>query len=863
MTKDAVCGRTLDESPMDSFQYIYNNETYRFCSERCLEEFKRSPEVYAPSFTGKEYMVEGMHCANCALAIERGLKKVPGISEVRVNFASNRCRVEFDPVRLDAEDIEGMVKKLGYKLIPEQCDEQTAVITVDGMDTPYKQVMVENVLKRHTGILRLKTSSAKHAIEVVYNPAVEKPSGFIKTLSSEGYKATIIMDMEPIETEISENDTRAWKRKFFPLLILGIPLFIIAIGGMFFHFNLVSEALALQLQFLLASAMIAFSHSFYTKGFRALFIHRMPNMDSLVAIGTGAAYVYSVASLIDSTWKLDISGFDHYYFDAVGTILLFITFGKLLESIARGRTGEAIKKLMGLSPKTAVVIRNGDEIEIPLGEVEIGDIVMVKPGMKIPVDGSIRDGRSFVDESMITGESIPVEKKTGDHVIGATINKTGTFTMVTEKIGKDTMLSQIIRMVRKAQESRAPIQNLADRIAGYFVPFVLSVAGLSFLIWLLTGKEMVFAISVAISVTIIACPCALGLAVPTAVMMGTGLAAKHGILVKNAETLERVKHIDAIVFDKTGTLTRGEPVVTDIIPVNATETEILLMAASIEKFSEHPLAQALVKRAGEVGCILKNVSDFESFTGWGVKGVINSDVYYLGNLQLMHEKQVEVKPGEEDHFRELGGQGKTVMILARASEILGLIAAADTLKEHSVEAVKLLKKKGLRTFLITGDNRKTAEAIAKESGIDEVMAEVLPAGKALCLKEMQEKGLKVAMVGDGINDAPALAQADIGIAVGSGTDIAIETGDFVLVKSDLRDVVAAMDISRYTMRKIKQNLFWAFCYNVVGIPVAAGVLYPFTGFLLNPMIAGAAMAFSSVSVVTNTLLMKFFRRENV
>jgi Cu+-exporting ATPase len=869
MRKDPICGMEVDENT--AIHFTYQDETHYFCSKHCLEQFKRDKNPgdaetsshedtgHVPLLTKKDFVVEGMHCANCALTIEKGLKQLDGVVNARVNFASNRSSIEFDGDKVSPADVEETVKKLGYVLLPDDTAEQRVVLEIEGMDSEHCRMIVENTLKKHEGVAAVKVSLTRSTAEVTYHSSIAKPSDFIKAVKNAGYGAKISLEEEQEPMDVSQKEIRSWKRKLVPLAIAGIPLLIIAMSEMFVKLPGTIEKISLPLQFILATIMVLLSGSYYTNGFRALFINRVPNMDSLVALGTGAAYGYSVMSLMVTYTNINIKGFDHYYFEAAGIILLFITLGKLLEAIAKGRTSEAIKKLIGLSPKTAIVVRDGKEVEILVLEVEIGDIVIVKPGMKIPVDGIVTEGKSFVDEAMITGESLPVEKKEGARVIGATINKTGTFRMKTEKIGKDTMLAQIIQLVRNAQESRAPIQNLADRVSAYFVPIVMAVAVVSFVVWLLAGKDLVFSLTLLISVLIIACPCALGLAVPTAVMMGTGLAAKNGILVKSAETLQTARHLQVIIFDKTGTLTKGEPGVTDILPVKSDETQILQLAASLEKNSEHPIAQAVVTRAQKDGISLKEAKDFDSLTGRGVMAAVDSVLYYLGNQQLMKEKNLSIGNSVEKKILALEEEGKTVMLLANQREVLGVIAVADTLKDHSKEAIALLKNNGLKTIMLTGDNRRTGEAIAKEVGIDRVIAEVLPRDKADHVKEMQSGRTVVAMVGDGINDAPALAQADIGIAIGSGTDVAIESGDFVLIKNDLRDVVTAIEISTFTMRKIKQNLFWAFCYNLIGIPIAAGVLYPFFGFLLSPIIAGAAMAFSSVSVVMNTLLMRFYR----
>jgi Cu+-exporting ATPase len=548
----------------------------------------------------------------------------------------------------------------------------------------------------------------------------------------------------------------------------------------------------------------------------------------------------------------------HLYYEATVLILLFISLGKYLEAITKGKTSEAIKKLIGLQPKEATIVKENVEMKIPISEVKVGDIVLVKPGEKIPVDGVVIEGYSVVDEKVIIGESIPVEKKVGDEVIGGTVNKTGFLKVRATRVGKETMLYQIIKIVEEALGSKAPIQLLADKVSFYFVPAVIGIAIFSLLIWLLLGKSFSFALTVFVSVLIIACPCALGLATPTAVMMGTSLAAQNGILIKSGKALEIAKDVNMVIFDKTGTLTKGEPAVTDIIPFSKNEKEILQIAASVEKNSEHPLAEAIVKKAKEENLDLFEVKNFQAIPGKGVIAEFNGKKIILGTRKLMIENQIDPIKIEEK-LVALEDQGKTTMILAEDKEIIGIVAVADTLKEYSKEAIEILHKIGKKVGIITGDNKRVAKAIAKQLGIDRVLAEVLPQEKAAEIKKLQSEGNIVTMVGDGINDAPALAQADLGIALGSGTDVAMETGEIVLIKDDLRDVITAIDLSKYTLNKIKQNLFWAFFYNVISIPIAAGILYPFTGLLLNPAIAAAAMTFSSVSIVSNSLLMKRYR----
>ncbi|MDP2864092.1 MAG: copper-translocating P-type ATPase, partial [bacterium] len=551
---------------------------------------------------------------------------------------------------------------------------------------------------------------------------------------------------------------------------------------------------------------------------------------------------------------------NHLYYESAALILVFISLGKYLEAVTKGKTSEAIKKLIGLQPKEATVIKDGQEIKVPISSVKVGDIILIKPGEKIPVDGTVIDGYSGVDEKAITGESMPVEKKKGDEVIGSTINKTGALKFEATRVGKDTMLAQIIKIVEEAMGSKAPIQLLADKVSFYFVPVVIIIAILALTIWLVAGQSFAFALTVFVAVLIIACPCALGLATPTAVMMGTGLAAQNGILIKSGKALETARDVNMVIFDKTGTLTKGEPSVTDVVKIknDANEALILQIAASVEKNSEHPLAQAIVNKAKEEKVNLSEAKNFQAIPGHGVSADLENKKILFGTRKLMVDNQINPAVLEEKIIG-LENQGKTVMILSFGGEIIGLIAVADTLKEYSKEAVEMLHRMGKKVAIITGDNERVGQAIAKEVNIDRVLAEVLPQEKSAEIKKLQQEGNVVAMVGDGINDAPALAQADLGIALGSGTDVAMETGEIVLIKDDLRDVITAIDLSNYTLDKIKQNLFWAFIYNIVGIPIAAGILYPFTGWLLNPVIAAAAMAFSSVSVVSNSLLMKRYR----
>jgi P-type Cu+ transporter len=614
-------------------------------------------------------------------------------------------------------------------------------------------------------------------------------------------------------------------------------------------------------QLLLVLPIIIVNSKIYRVGFKTLFSGH-PNMDALIAIGTSAALLYGIYATI-MIFLGDTSFANDLYYETAGVILTLITLGKYLETKTKGKTSEAIKKLMGLAPKTARVIRNGQETEISIDEVAVDDIVIVRPGEKMPVDGVVVEGMTAVDESMLTGESIPVEKTVGDNIIGASINKNGTIQYKATKVGRDTTLSQIIKLVEDAQGSKAPIAKMADIISGYFVPIVIGLAILSGLAWYIGGQTGIFALTIFISVLVIACPCALGLATPTAIMIGTGKGAENGILIKSGVALETTHKVQTIVFDKTGTITEGKPKVTDIIVTEGiSKDKLLLLTASAEKGSEHPLGEAIVKEAEDKGLTLLNTNNFTAIPGRGIEVMVDGKKLLAGNKKLMNERNIDLGFLAETS-NELASQGKTPMYIAINNQITGIIAVADTVKENSVKAIQKLHKMGIEVAMITGDNKRTAEAIAKQVGIDRVLSEVLPEDKANEVKKLQDEGKKVAMVGDGINDAPALAQADIGIAIGSGTDVAIESADIVLMRSDLMDVPSAVELSKSTIQNIKQNLFWAFAYNVAGIPFAMGILYLFGGPLLNPMIAAAAMSFSSVSVLLNALRLKRFKPSTI
>lgn len=730
------------------------------------------------------------------------------------------------------------------------------VLKISGMHCASCAATIESRLKKLKGIKESQVNFAAETANIEHTHEISKEK-IIEEIGKLGYRA-----LEPETFKVNHTlehehhlEQKKLLKKFKIAFFLSLPLLYTMLASIFNLPLFFDDKTIATIQFILATGVVIAGSNFYYHGFSTVIKTKSANMDTLVALGTGAAYVYSIIIMI--LIFLEKASMEQLYFEVSALLITFILLGNYFEERTKGRTGEAIKKLLGLQAKTATVIRNKKEIKIPIEEVRVNDVVIVKPGEKIPVDGKIIDGYSSVDESMVTGESMPVEKKTGDIVIGATINKHGTFKFRATKVGKDTMLAQIVKLVQEAQSSKAPIQRLADKISGIFVPAVLLIGLAAFIFWFATGQPLSFALKIFITVIIIACPCALGLATPTAVMMGTGLAARHGIIIKKAETLEKARKINIIVFDKTGTLTKGKLEVTDIISLDdAEEKNVLRYAAIAEKRSEHPLADSIINKAKQMNISISEPSNFKAIPGKGIIANYNRKEIMLGNRKL-----IKISKETDKEMQRLENEGKTVMILSVNKKILGLIAVADTLKENSKEAIEKLHEMKKETYMITGDNERTAKAIAKQVGIKNVLANVMPEDKEKEIKKLQRKGKVVAMIGDGINDAPALAQADVGIAIGAGTDVAIETGDIILVKNNLEDVITAIDLSTYTLKKIKQNLFWAFFYNSVGIPIAAGVLYPF-GFLLNPIIAGMAMAFSSISVVSNALLMKTYKSKN-
>lgn len=737
---------------------------------------------------------------------------------------------------------------------------------INGMTCAACAKAVERAVKKLDGTVDAAVNIATDKLALTYDETKLKPADIMDAVAKAGYEAHKIENKERVDEDKlrKQMEIRTLWTKFIISAVFAVPLLYIAMGAMLGW--PLPEALAPMdyplryalTEILLTVPVIIAGSRFYTVGFKAI-LHRSPNMDSLIAMGTSAAVLYSLYS----TYRISIGDHmyvENLYFETAGVIITLILLGKSLEAVSKGRTSEAIKKLMGLAPKTAIVIQDGKEIEIPIEEVETGDIIAVKPGSKIPVDGEVIEGLTAVDESMLTGESIPVEKKPGDKVFTASINKTGSIRFKATKVGSDTALAQIIKLVEDAQGAKAPIAQTADIVSGYFVPIVFVIAVLSALAWYFIGGEtLVFSLTIFISVLVIACPCALGLATPTAIMVGTGKGAEYGVLIKGGEALETTHKIKTIVFDKTGTITEGRPEVTDIITTKFIDkNKLLQIAASAEYGSEHPLGEAIVHGAEKEKLESLKVDKFNAIPGQGIEAEIEGKNVLLGNKKLMEERKIDLAELESQSDR-LAAEGKTPMYMAFENQMAGIIAVADIVKESSARAIKRLHDMGVEVAMITGDNRKTAEAIAKQVGIDRVLSEVLPQDKANEVKKLQAEGKKVAMVGDGINDAPALAQADIGIAIGSGTDVAMESADIVLMRSDLMDVPAAIQLSKSTIRNIKQNLFWAFGYNAAGIPLAAGVLHIFGGPLLNPIFAAAAMSLSSVSVLTNALRLKGFK----
>jgi Cu+-exporting ATPase len=821
--------------------------------------------------------ITGMTCSACANRIEKSLQRSPGVRRAGVNFATSRATVEYDPGATGVRQLMDTVKDAGYGT----AGTARADFIVDDSARPSGSAQpLEKHLAAQRGVIEATFNLGTMQVRVEYLPGATDVGSIRKAIEEFGYtvgetSAESDNDTgEGSETAARSAEYEGIRRRFWIAAVLSLPVLVMAMA----HGRIAAFPFAGMnwVELVLTTPVVFYCGAQFYRGAWAAFRHRAADMNTLIAIGTGAAYIYSVAATVVPAAFAGRTGADAMigmtgagrtamvpvYFEAAGVIIALILLGRMLESRAKGRTSEAIQRLIKLQAKTARVIRDGKEIEIEVEQVVPGDIVQVRPGEKIPVDGVVKEGSSAVDESMLTGESMPSEKEPGDDVFGATLNKTGAFRFEVTKVGRDTTLQQIVKMVQDAQGSKAPIARLADVISGIFTPVVLCIAIATFAVWfVLAPVDVRFTMALVnfVAVLIIACPCALGLATPTAIMVGTGRGAENGVLIKGGESLETAHKVDTIVLDKTGTITKGEPELTDVIPLgDLAENDLLRLVASAERQSEHPLGAAIVRGAEGRGLALANAGEFRAVPGYGVETTVEGRTLLLGNIKLMRDRGVELADGE-NRAAVLAADGKTPMFAAVDGRLAGIIAVADQIKPESVSAVREMQRMGLEVVMMTGDNQRTADAIARRVGIKRVLAEVLPAGKADEVRRLQQQKRVVGMVGDGINDAPALAQADVGIAIGTGTDVAIEASDITLLRGDLGGVVTAIALSRATIRTVKQNLFWAFVYNVIGIPVAAGVLYPLTGWLLSPVIASAAMSLSSVSVVTNSLRLRGFR----
>ncbi len=879
--KDIICGMEIEHSAAAGISE-YFGKTYYFCNLNCKSKFDQQPEFFltrkateqrqphdeqfhtvsSPAVKSGvdlkkiELSIRGMSCASCAATIEKALQHSAGVHNATVNFAAQTAEVVFDVTQNSVTKLVETVNAAGYAVASRQI-----VLNIKGMSCASCVKRVETALKKVAGVTSASVNLSTAQAQVVYLPEMVNLHQLVNAVKQSGYEATVVSAGKAEDSEQAEREKhyrQLWHKMIFSAALSMLILFG-SMAELFPFLNLISEQVRFLLLLLLTTPVLFYSGTqFYVSAWKAL-KHRAADMNTLIAIGTGAAYIYSVIATFFPSFLPE--NMRHVYYDTTAVIITLILLGRALEARARSRTSEAIKKLIGLQAKTARVIRDGKEMDLPIEQVLVGDLIVVRPGEKIAVDGIIVSGFSAVDESMITGESLPVGKKAGAEVIGATINKTGSFTFKATKVGRDTVLAHIIKMVQQAQGSKAPIQRLADIISGFFVPMVIAIAILAFIVWLNFGPEpaLTYALITFVTVLIIACPCALGLATPTSIMVGTGRAAEIGILIKSGEALEIAHKLQAIILDKTGTITYGEPKVTDVIAFNNFHSDNLLsLAASVEKGSEHPLGQAICESAKNKRLPVTEVDNFKAIAGYGVEAQLNNSTVRLGNLKLMTDLNIDIGAAQA-HLTRFADEGKTPMLMAVNDRLAGLIAVADIIKKDSAKAIQSLHRLGLEVIMITGDNQRTAHAIAKQVNIDRVLAEVLPENKALHVKQLQAEGKIVAMVGDGINDAPALAQADIGIAIGTGTDIAMESSDITLIKGNLTSVVHAIQLSKATMKNIKQNLFGSFVYNTLGIPIAAGVLYPFFGLLLNPIIASAAMAASSVTVVSNALRLRKFK----
>ena len=893
MVKDPVCGMNIEEQSAFATRRI-DGTTYSFCSQDCVDQFDANPNQYVHPHSDRqsvigsattgvnaklagplqiELPIVNLDCATCALTTERVLAGLDGVQKASVNFATAKAHVTYDPKRVSLPDMERAIKKAGYTVGGAKTQ-----IGIQDLRCASCVTFIQDILKATPGVLKASVNVATQQADIEYLPGATTLAELHRTVESTGYKT-----VEPAKGAPPEDAERAARRaeylnlrnRFVFAAILSAVVLVLSFAEIIPVLKAIPTQITWIVSFALTTPVLFWAGSRFFAGAWSAFRHHTADMNTLIALGTGAAYLYStVATFLPGVLPEALRA---VYFDTTAIIITLILLGQMLEARAKGQTNEAIRKLMGLQAKTARVVRGGADVDIPIEEVLVGDVVIVRPGEKIPVDGIVSEGSSSVDESMITGESLPVSKKSGDEVIGATLNKTGSFRFRATKVGKDTALSQIIQLVQQAQGTKAPIQRLADVISGYFVPTVILVALWSFTLWFIFGPQpqFVHALVTAVTVLIIACPCALGLATPTSIMVGTGKGAENGILIRSAEALETAHQLNAIVLDKTGTITKGKPELTDVVANSEWQiadskttsairhspsaiSELLRLAASVEKSSEHPLAAAIVDGAKARGVTLADATDFEAVPGHGVIAQVEGHRVLLGNMKLMEQEQIALEDLDIT-ARHLADDGKTPMYVAVDGQAAGIVAVADTVKDDSREAIARFKRLGLEVVMITGDNQRTADAIARQVGVDRVLAEVLPEDKAHNVQMLQREGKVVAMVGDGINDAPALAQADVGLAIGTGTDVAIEASDITLIKGSLMGVAVAIELSQATMRNIKQNLFGSFIYNSLGVPIAAGVLFPFFGILLSPIIASAAMALSSVTVVSNALRLRGFQ----
>ncbi len=891
MVRDPVCGMEIEEGKAHA-RREYGGRTFYFCSAKCETAYAADPAKYAgeprkghprhaPSATTGvregvaglkrvELPVFGLTCAKCVQSVEKALRAVPGVNKATVNLSSARAFVEYDPVQTAVPALERAIRDAGYRT-----EGATAQFAIEGITCASCVTKIESALRDTPGVVKASVNIGTEEATLEYLPSAAELTAIKAAVGSAGYRVTDTP--APSSPEATDKEAEAREREYHSLMrkwwfgaavgtftmIFSYPWFFPVLRDWF-------PRDSPQLWYIWAGmgvgslAVLLYSgNQFFTGAWQAL-KHRSANMHTLIALGTGVAWVYSTIVLLFPE-VFPSSKFLEVYYDVTVVVTALVVLGLAMELKAKGRTSDAIKKLIGLQAKTARVVRDGKELDILVEEVLVGDTVVVRPGEKVPVDGEVIEGASAVDESMVTGESIPIEKKLGDEVIGATINKTGSFKFRATRVGKDTALANIIRMVKDAQGSKVPIQRIVDVVSGYFTPSVAILAILGFMVWYTFGPEprIVYALIVAVTTLIIACPCALGMATPMSLTTGVGLGALNGILIRSGESLQAAMGLQTIILDKTGTITKGKPELTDVITTGGFNAdEVVRLAAGVEKSSEHPLAAAIVEGAVARGLTLPDAENFNAIPGHGVEARIQGRVLLLGNLKLMRERKVPLG-GLEGQASRLADEGKTPMYVAIDGKPAGILAVADTVKEDSKAAIQALKSVGLEVVMITGDNERTAKAIAKQVGIDRVLAEVLPQDKAFNVQRLQLEGKKVAMVGDGINDAPALAQADVGFAIGTGTDVAIAASDITLIKGSLKGVVTAIQISRATMRNVYQNLWGAFVYNGLGLPIALGVLYPFFGILLSPLLAAIAMSFSSVTVITNANRLKRWKPRSV